>query len=220
MSTYVLIHGAGSDGWYWHRVAALLRAQGHDVVAPDLPVHDAAAGLATYRDVVLEAIDNLTGLIVVGQSLGGFTAPLVCAQRPAQLLVLLNAMIPAPGESGLDWWTNTRHPVQIGPDFDPVAMFLHDVPTEVASEAMSHARQQADTPMREPWPLPNWPDVRTRVLVTRDDRFFPAAWQAQVASDRLGLHADQMPGGHCVALSRPADLADQLEHLRTRYARP
>src|SRR2546422_4558150 len=31
--TYVLIHGAGSDSWYWHRVVPELRARGHDVLA-------------------------------------------------------------------------------------------------------------------------------------------------------------------------------------------
>jgi hypothetical protein len=30
MATYVLIHGAGSDSWYWHLVTPLLRAHGHD----------------------------------------------------------------------------------------------------------------------------------------------------------------------------------------------
>lgn len=40
LSTFVLIHGAGDVGWYWHRVEAELRARGHDVVAPDLPADD------------------------------------------------------------------------------------------------------------------------------------------------------------------------------------
>jgi pimeloyl-ACP methyl ester carboxylesterase len=35
MATFVLIHGAGDVGWYWHLVEAELRARGHDVVAPD-----------------------------------------------------------------------------------------------------------------------------------------------------------------------------------------
>lgn len=219
MATYVLIHGAGSDGWYWHRVAPLLRERGHRVLSPDLPVHDESAGLQAYLDVVLDAIGERSDLVVVGQSLGGFTAPLVCAERPAQLLVLLNAMIPAPGETGLNWWANTGHPVDIGPDFDPVRVFLHDVPADVVAQAASHAGEQPDTPMRNPWPLPAWPDVPTRALVTRDDRFFPAAWQRQVVRDRLGVTADEMPGGHCVALSRPAELAERLEGLRHRYAR-
>ena len=76
MATYVLIHGAGSDSWYWHRVAPTLRALGHDVVAPDLPVSDDAAGLCEYADTVVDAIGGRTDLVVVAQSMGGFTAPL------------------------------------------------------------------------------------------------------------------------------------------------
>jgi pimeloyl-ACP methyl ester carboxylesterase len=48
MATYVLIHGASSDSWYWHLVAPVLRKLGHAVVAPDLPCDDDAAGLAEY----------------------------------------------------------------------------------------------------------------------------------------------------------------------------
>ena len=45
MSTFVLIHGAGDVGWYWHLVEAELRARGHETVAPDLPCEDDSAGL-------------------------------------------------------------------------------------------------------------------------------------------------------------------------------
>ena len=75
MATYVLIHGAGSDSWYWHLVAPELAAWGHAVVAPDLPADDDSAGLAEYTDVVVEAIGDRRDLIVVAQSMGGFTAP-------------------------------------------------------------------------------------------------------------------------------------------------
>jgi hypothetical protein len=34
MATFVLIHGAGDVGWYWHLLEAELRARGHDTVAP------------------------------------------------------------------------------------------------------------------------------------------------------------------------------------------
>ena len=77
MATYVLIHGAGSDSWYWHLVAPELRARGHDVVAPDLPCEDDSAGLSEYADVVVDDIGDRTDLVVVAQSLAGFTAPLV-----------------------------------------------------------------------------------------------------------------------------------------------
>ena len=71
MATYVLIHGAGDVGWYWHLVEAELRARGHDVVAPDLPCEDDSAGLPEYADAVIEAIGDRTDLVVVAQSVGG-----------------------------------------------------------------------------------------------------------------------------------------------------
>src|SRR5262245_58598564 len=103
MATYVLIHGAGDVGWYWHLVEAELRDRGQDVVAMDLPVEDDTAGLSEYADVVIDAIDRSGSgrrdLIVVAQSFGGYTAPIVCDRVAAHLLVLVAGMIPAPGES-------------------------------------------------------------------------------------------------------------------------
>ncbi len=65
MATYALIHGAGDVGWYWHLVAADLRARGHDVVAPDLPCDDESNGLADYADAVVDAIGGRSGVVVV-----------------------------------------------------------------------------------------------------------------------------------------------------------
>ena len=52
------------------------------MIAPDLPSEDEAAGLWDYADAVVEAVGDRRDLVVVGHSLGGFTAPLVCARRP------------------------------------------------------------------------------------------------------------------------------------------
>ncbi len=217
MATYVLIHGAGSDGWYWHRVEPLLREAGHDVVTMDLPVADEDAGLADYLAVVEDAVGERDDLVVVGQSLGGLVAPLLCERRSAGLLILLNAMVKRPGE--VDWWGNTGHPVEIGPDFDPVQTFLHDVPEDVVAASADHAGPQAGRPMEEPYPLDRWPDVPTRFIVSRDDRFFPADWMRGVVRDRLDLEPDEIDGGHCVALSRPEELTGLMERLREESAR-
>src|SRR6266446_4687060 len=107
MATYVLIHGAGSDAWYWHLVVPELRARGHDVIAPDLPSDDDSAGLSEYADVVIRAVGDRTDPVVVAQSLGGFTAPLVCDRVAVSLLILVAAMVPRPGEPPGDWWANT-----------------------------------------------------------------------------------------------------------------
>src|SRR5919204_2001048 len=58
MSTFVLIHGAGDMGWYWHLVEAELRARGHDVVAPDLPGDDESLELNDYADGVVAAVGD------------------------------------------------------------------------------------------------------------------------------------------------------------------
>jgi pimeloyl-ACP methyl ester carboxylesterase len=68
-------------------------------------------------------------LVVVGHSLGGFTAPLVCARLPARLLVLVAAMIPSPGEFFSDWWRNSGYNEAGYED-----VFYHDVPPALAAE--------------------------------------------------------------------------------------
>src|SRR4029077_16229708 len=109
MRTFVLIHGAGDGGWYWHRVEAELRARGHDVVAPDLPSDDDPLELEDYVGAVVAAIGERRDLVVVGQSFGGFTAPLVAARLPVDALVFVAGMIPAPGEAPRDWGKKTGY---------------------------------------------------------------------------------------------------------------
>ena len=86
--TYALIPGAGGAAWYWHRVEAELRRRGRDAVAVDLPADDDAAGLAEYADAVVAAVAGRADIVLVAQSLAGFSAPLVCERRPVSLLVL------------------------------------------------------------------------------------------------------------------------------------
>jgi pimeloyl-ACP methyl ester carboxylesterase len=65
MATYVLIHGAGSDAWYWHLVTPRLQQRGHTVVAVDLPDDDDDVGLAEYAEVVVDAVGDRPDVILV-----------------------------------------------------------------------------------------------------------------------------------------------------------
>jgi pimeloyl-ACP methyl ester carboxylesterase len=206
VATFVLIHGGGSSGWDWHLVEPELRERGHEVIAPNLPSEDEALGLCDHADAVVEAVGDRRDLVVVGHSLGCFTAPLVCARVPAELLVLLAPMIPAPGETGIEWWRNTGYE-----DSGEEDVFYHDVPGHLEEEARRRERGQSERSMVEPWPLEAWPDVPTKVLLCRDDRMFPADFERRVARERLGIEPDEMDGGHYIALSRPAELAKRLE---------
>lgn len=92
MSTFVLIPGAGGEAWYWHRVVPELRARGYEAVAVDLPGPDESAGLPQYADAVVAAIACRRDVVVVGMSMGAFTAPVACARTPVRMLVLVNGL--------------------------------------------------------------------------------------------------------------------------------
>ena len=210
VSCFVLLHGAGSTSWYWHLVEPRLVAAGHDVVSVDLPVDDDSAGLDAYVDTVVAAISGREDVVLVAQSLAGFVGPVVCTRTPVELLVLVAAMVPKPGERLGEWWSDTGHDrLGISVD-DPVALFLHDVPPDVAAASEQHLRAQSGRVFEDMWPLDEWPHVATRVLICSDDRFFPAPFQRRVARQRLGIEPDEMPGGHLPALARPDDLAARL----------
>lgn len=222
MSTFVLIHGGGDGGWAWHLVEAELRGRGHDVVAPDLPADDDSLTLTDYADAVVASAWDRENLIVVGHSWGGFTAPLVAERLPVDVLVLLAGMVPAPGESPDEWWEQSGYNRAVAEqaeaddgvtgNSDPYVSFLHDVPRELAEEAMRRERAHPSTAATaEPWPLEAWPDVPTRFLLCRDDGFFPPSFFRRLVPERLGIVPDEIAGSHCVALSRPVEVADKLE---------
>jgi pimeloyl-ACP methyl ester carboxylesterase len=222
--TFILIPGAGGSAWYWHLVVPALQERGHEAVPVALPAADDRAGLPQYAAAVVRAIGRRDPrrVVLVAQSLAGFTAPLVCQEVEVALLVLLNAMIPKSGETPGEWWGNTGHDQAKreqnlrdgrGADapFDPLIDFFHDVPQPVVDQAWAQGEpRQSDTVFGSPCTFKAWPAKSTRVLVGRDDRFFPAEFQRRVARERLGVSSDEMRGGHLLALSQPAELSARL----------
>ena len=222
MTTFALIPGAGSDSWYWSRVTPLLADRGHEPLALDLPTGD--VGLADYADAVAEAIGDRTGVVVVAQSMGAFTAPLLCTRAGVARIALLCPMIPAPGDSGNTWWEAAGQDVAAraaaeregrDPDapFDLETTFLHDLPDEVADALMAHGEvDQAERPFTEPWPLDAWPDVPTDVLAGTRDRLFPLELVQRLARERLGLDdVETVETGHLAALVAPEAVAAWLD---------
>jgi pimeloyl-ACP methyl ester carboxylesterase len=218
MPRFVLVPGAGGVAWYWHRVVPLLEEAEHEAIAVDLPGDDERAGLSAYAERVLEAIGT-SRVVLVAQSLGGFIAPLVCAQVSVRMLVLVNAMIPVPGETAGEWWENTgateaRVAAALrggyGTDFDPSTYFLHDVLPEIIKQGEAYERPEADVIFGEPCRFEAWPAVPIHVIAGRDDRFFPIDFQRRVAEERLQETVDQVAGGHLVALSNPRGLTNQF----------
>ena len=156
----------------------------------DLPGDDETAGLPEYASLVTSAIGGRDDVVLVAQSLGGFTAPLAAARSGVRALVFVNAMIPVPGETPGAWWGNTgweqaRIDAALtggySPVFDLDTYFLHDVPPEVAEAGLPYQRPEADVVFGSvlltsangpPFPAPG----RGRAS---GDRFFPAGLPAE-----------------------------------------
>jgi pimeloyl-ACP methyl ester carboxylesterase len=219
--SFVLVPGAGGNAGYWQLVEPLLQQGGYDSVAVSLPNWPGAT-FADHADAIVAAAGAPVEVTLVAQSMGAFSAPLTCDRLPVSELVLLNAMIPAPGETAGEWWADTSQPEAMrsndlhegrDPDagFDAQTYFLHDMPPDVLALLMSSGEEEpAASLFQTGFALSHWPDVPTVVLAGRDDRFFPYEFQRRVAKERLGVVPEQLPGGHLLALSRPEALAARL----------
>jgi pimeloyl-ACP methyl ester carboxylesterase len=85
MAAFVLVPGAGGAAWYWHRVVPLLEKAKHEAIAVDLPGADEHAGLSAYADRVVESVGP-RDVVLVAQSLGGFTAPYFLHDVPSKIV--------------------------------------------------------------------------------------------------------------------------------------
>jgi pimeloyl-ACP methyl ester carboxylesterase len=108
MATFVLVHGAWHGAWCWRRIEPLLRARGHDVLAPDLPGHGhdpadpAGQTLDGYAQRIEAAIRGGGGnVVLVGHSLGGLVISAVAEALPERIrrLVYVTAFLPRDGDS-------------------------------------------------------------------------------------------------------------------------
>jgi pimeloyl-ACP methyl ester carboxylesterase len=217
--SFVLIPGAGGNAAFWQLVEPLLQKDGYRTCAVTLPNWPSAT-FSDHADAIVAAAGTPEEVTLVAQSMGAFAAPLTCDRLPVPEIVLLNAMIPAPGETAGEWWGNTgqaeamrSNDLREGRDpdagFDSQTYFLHDLSPDVLA-LLPDEEQPVDSLFQTCFPLDRWPDVPTTVIAGRDDRFFPYEFQRRVAKERLGLEVEDLPGGHLLALSQPEALATRL----------
>lgn len=217
MATFVLIHGGGSSSWDWHLVVPKLEEAGHRALAVDLPVEEPGLSLVDYAESVSAQLDAAKGdssdgdgdqLVIVGHSLGGFTAALVAERLDADGLVYVAGMIPKPGETMQEWWDATGHSA-LGVDSEDEQVFYNLVPDDLVVDAKAHAREETGSWMDAPWPGVGR-ETRTGFIAAQDDLFFPLEFAQQHARDRAGVEAVVIPGGHYVAIGAPDPLAKAL----------
>ena len=217
MATYALIHGAGDVGWYWHLVERELRARGHETVAPDLPIEDDDATLADHARVVLDAIEALPEreeIVVVGQSWGGYIAPIVAERAGADRLILVAGMIPQPGETADEMWEATGWRMPRGEDSSAVGVFYHDVDPDWPPKRCrgSVANQSRRAESRGPFRPGRTSRPTSSCAETTDSS--PPTGCARVVRERLHIAPDEIDSGHTPALSHPVELVELMESYR------
>ena len=225
----VLVHGSYSGAWVWEQVRPDLEERGNRVTAIDLPVSDPNAGAGAYARTIIEAVDWTEPPVLVGHSMSGLVVPVVAAARPVRRLVFIAAFLARPGVSATEQrqsepidpvtppatheWTDLGNGVwSVGPD-TATELFWHDATPRVAAWAVARLRPQSYRVITETSPLVAWPDVPSAYIACRDDHAMNPAWQRRAASERLGVEAVEIDGGHTPMLSRPAELAQLIDTL-------
>jgi pimeloyl-ACP methyl ester carboxylesterase len=204
-------------------LAKRLRAAGHEVVAPDLPLHDPDA---TYEGRAQPAVDALSEapdpVVVVGPSLGAAYVPLV----PAALLVYL---CPAP-TGPFDGRGRTR-PIRDGFPFPPgdgdgvsgwdpsaaIELMYPRLPRELAASCAARLRPGASA--AGPYPLTEHPDIPSALIYATDDEIFEPEWEREIAQEILGVDPIEIQGGHFPMLESPEALAELLSSIPSGPAR-
>lgn len=107
-NTFFLVHGAWCGGWCWEKLQPLLEAEGHTVIAPDMPGHGEDKlpiedqNLEKYARTVEALIAPLNEpVILVGHSFGGMITSQAACYIPNKIkkLVYIAAFLPQDGQS-------------------------------------------------------------------------------------------------------------------------
>ena len=227
MSLFVLVHGAYHGGWCWSRLVPELERLGHRAIAPDLPCDDPTAGYEEYVAAVLAAAHTPgDDVVVVGHSLGGFTAPLVAERMAARRVVFLCTapLLGGPRADELRAKMVTArfgamerfrdsHDRSVMSAADAWEGFYGDCDDATAAWAIARLRPQGARPMLDPWPITEWPDAERTVILTRHDA--AVSIDAALEAGRVILDGREpivIDGSHSPFFSRPVELAQLLHN--------
>ena len=232
MATFVLVHGSNGGGWVWKKLSPILRAAGHEVYAPTLSglsdrshLLGCEVNLTTHiTDIVnLLFYEDLSGVVLVGNSYAGMVITGVAAKAPERLkrLVYLDAYLPDDGQSEADLWPPERR--AFGEAAEAATKGLAQAPPPalfgVTDPALADWVQARATPQpvatyTEPVPPGNARSaVVPRVFIhctdnpaTTPDVFRPFSVKARAK----GWPVYELAAGHLAMLTAPQQVAELL----------
>lgn len=213
------------DGDCWQWVASRLRASGHAVETPSLPMTEGTT-FADHVDVASKLLDVAEeAVVLVGHSFGGQVVTASCTAQPSKVraLVLLDAVIADRGRSGLDTMLPSwivalvkRRPFLTRSVMSASALGIDD--PQRAAWLRKHLYSQPIRTVSDPFPVePHFPDGRTHFLqCTRSVVPLTSggimAKMGRRARER-GFHVRELPAGHDAMISHDELVADVLNTL-------
>jgi pimeloyl-ACP methyl ester carboxylesterase len=233
MTTYVLVHGGWSGAHGFRHVRRRLTAAGHDAFTPSLTGIGERAHLASpmvdlgthVRDVVNQVLyEDLTGIVLVGFSYGGFvvTGALEHIADRVGHLVYLDAFVPDDGETALQHTMGIdAGPATLVEDWlVPPPERSYDDPAEaewMTARRTPHPIGCFTEPVRLARPLEDFAFTRTYIKATLDpptdlgaDALVRAGERARTSS---AWHHHELATTHMVPNNRPDEVAELLLHL-------
>ncbi len=238
MATFVLVHGAWHGGWCFDAVRPLLEAEGHEVVAPDLPGMGgtdeelAACTLSGWGSFIAD-ICRATAkpVILSGHSRGGIVISTAAEAAPDSIaaLVYICAMHLPDGMSRGEW----KALQQPNPAFDAIihphptapatiidrrgapAVFAQLSPPAAVAAAMERLVAEPNGPRLTPLSLTDarYGSVPRHYVECLQDRTIPISDQRAMQAMQPCATVTSLDCDHSPFLSAPAELAAALLNI-------
>jgi pimeloyl-ACP methyl ester carboxylesterase len=236
MASFVLIHGSWHGGWCFDDVRALLEAEGHEVIAPDLPGMGgdqatlAAVTLNGWAEFVASLCRNAAQhpVVLAGHSRGGLVVSQAAEIAPdaVDALVYICAMMLPDGISRAEFKKREKlnpafdalvssvadgHGTIIRGD-DPGAVFAQLSPPHKVAAAMARLMVEPHGPRATPMRLTpgRWGRIPRTYVECTQDRTIPIDSQRAMQAMSPGAYIVTLDADHSPFLSRPAELAEAL----------
>lgn len=230
MATFALIHGGFHTSRCWQLFANELHRRGHRTLTVDLPVSDPEAGPDEYLEACVTAFQGADEpVIVVGHSIAGWTALRLDGRIPVAGFIFLASCVTFPPGLYPDEplpmivvdpsaWTPDERGLITLDKAAARAAFYHDVPDDLADEAISWLVPQSAVGIVGPDTQITPPAEPSVYIRCADDRAVVAAWAEFGSSLLTGAPPRVIQGSHSPFLSRPAELADMFEEIVGDFA--
>jgi pimeloyl-ACP methyl ester carboxylesterase len=231
MTTFVLVHGACLGAWCWGRVAKLLAAKQHIVIAPALTgLGERSHLLGPEIDLDTHILDvvnvikwqELREVVLVGHSYGGMVISGVAERMEKSIasIVMLDAFFPTDGQRAIDLLPPPVREAILKRARDGATA---TPPPPAATANVNKADQAWVDAQCTPHPIKCF--LQAAMVTGARDRiakknYIRAADFPNVALDKgmsdarnKGWRTVEIAAGHLVMIDAPAQLADELEQL-------